>query len=571
MRHRTTIALVVFACACLGVAAQQAPLPSPQGRPGGVDARAAADAKGTASIRGRVVAADTGRPLVGVSMTAVSDAVRRQATTDRAGVFGWNDLPAGQYRVTVNMVTGYLPVAFHGDPETGGGEDITITDGESFDKADFRLLRGGVIAGRIVDEAGEPIEGVQVQALSVQYAAGLERLTPVEGGTSRSKRTDDLGRYRVFGLPPGEYHVAATAGAFNGSASNADLATGYAVTYYPGTPDPAVGERVKVSAAQETPGVDFALVPARAFELSGRVVDASGTPAVATVVMMPGASGTIGITSMKLAGADGVFTFTGVTPGKYVLQTLPAPPPPPGASLQPGSGMTFASQVVSVAGDTRNVLVQGKAPCAVTGTFEFEGAQPAFKPRDLRVTARPTDFVRAPAMGAGYPQTIRDDWTFELRQMWGPRIIDVAAPPGWALKAVKLAGLDVTDKPIDFERDNVGRLQIVLTNQVTEVSGVVTEEGKPVRNAAVIVFASDRARWDFQSRFLRLATTDENGRYRIAGLPPDEYRAIALARVRTGAGWQRPAFLDPLFRDSSRVTLGAGEKATLDLKIVKPR
>src|SRR5439155_1009943 len=69
----------------------------------------------------------------------------------------------------------------------------------------------GSIAGRILDEDGEPMPGATVRVMRYQYLQGDRRLVPV--GTSQ---TDDKGNYRVWGLMPGDYYVTATGRGFGG-------------------------------------------------------------------------------------------------------------------------------------------------------------------------------------------------------------------------------------------------------------------------------------------------------------------------------------------------------------------
>jgi protocatechuate 3,4-dioxygenase beta subunit len=458
---------------------------------------------------------------------------------------------------------------FGEDPREGGGRDITLGDHSVFDKADFKLPRGGVIAGRIVDEAGEPIEGVQVVALAPEYVAGIERLTPV-ASPAGSKRTNDLGRYRIFGLQPGEYYLAATTGSFNTNAPpNGDMASGYIVTFNPGTADISSAQAVSVSAAQETQA-DFAMVPSRTFDLSGIALDWSGRPlASATVLLTPGANASIALVARMDTAADGSFAFSGLAPGQYLLQAMPLRSAPPVRGAPP-SISSFASVVVTVGANTPSIVLQGRPSRVATGEIVFEAAQPPFNPQAVQIIARRVDFTRSPMGGSGGWSRVNDDWTFELRDLWGPGVINVSAPSPFGVKAVRVGGIDVTDKPIDFDRD-VGHLQIVLTGQLAELAGTVTDEGRPVPHAPVIVFASDPSRWDFESRFLRMVNTDENGHFTISTLPAAEYRAIALPRVKSGSGWQRPQFLEPLVRDSLRVVLHDGEHASVDLKLTMPR
>ena len=54
------------------------------------------------------------------------------------------------------------------------------------------LSRGSVIAGRIVDDGGEPVSGTKVAAMRYQFMAGTRRLVP-GGGEGGNDRTDDQG------------------------------------------------------------------------------------------------------------------------------------------------------------------------------------------------------------------------------------------------------------------------------------------------------------------------------------------------------------------------------------------
>ncbi len=569
MRHWVVAFLILTATAVGGrVAAQQKT--QPPGRAGAADQRVI-NTRGTALIRGRVYNAATGRPMRAASVAAVSDITRRTASTDDNGQFEWSDLPSGRYRLQASSV-GFMALEFGEDPDNGGGRDIAVADGEKFIKADFRLPPGGVIGGRIVDEAGEPVEGVQVKAMTVEHVASIDRLV-LASTPLTMKRTNDVGRFRIFGLQPGDYYVVATTGAFNTDPSpGEDMTSGYVVTYFPGTADVTGAEQVTVTAGRET-AADFALVQSRTFDLSGTVLGPRGDPwSGADVVLAPGANTTIGLTATAAAAGDGSFKFAGIAPGQYILQVLPISPPPPlsGGLRFIGEPPSFASMPLTLTEDMTGIVLQGRQARPVYGTITLEGGDASFMAQSLRMVAHPTDFSRTPFAGFGNAVRINANWTFDIRDLWGPCVLDVAAPSGWALKAVKVGGEDRTDLPIDFDRES-RRVEIVLTSQVTEISGTVTDDGRPLPHAPVIAFASDPDRWDMDSRFLRLVNADENGHYSVSGLPPAEYHVIALWRIRSGNAWKRSPFLESLVRASTRVVLHEGEHASADLRVARPR
>ncbi len=528
--------------------------------------------RGTARISGRVVALDNGKPLRRAVVTATSDTgAKRSTMTDPvAGLFEFRNLPAGAYRLRASM-NGYVALDFGEDPTEGGGRDIRVTDNGVFDKAFFRLPKPGAIVGQVLDEAGEPMEGVQVIPMALEYLAGNARLVPVPA-PAMAKPTNDLGRYRIFGLQPGEYFVAATPARSNAAAPpSGDVASNYILTYYPGSRDPADAQMVTVAAAQEAQA-DFALVAARTFDLSGVARDWLGNPIVsATVVLNPGANASISVGAEVATAGDGSFSFSGLAAGPYLLTLQPLPGPPPGSSVflfGPQATPLFASLVVTVTPNMPDVVLEGRAGRTLRGQVIVEGGQ-QIDPGSIAITTRPVDFARSP-LDPVVPVPVRANWTFDLPGMWGPQVIDVAAPPGWGLKAVRLGGVDFTDRPIDFDRET-GIVQVVVTSQVSEISGSVTDEGRPAAHVPVIVFPENRDRWDFQSRFVRVVNADENGHFTFSPMPPGDYRVVALYRLRSGTGWQRPQFLDSLMRSSTRTIVREGEHVSVELRATVPR
>jgi len=100
-----------------------------------------------------------------------------------------------------------------------------------------------VIVGRVVDEDREPVAYAQVQTMRYRYNQGKKQLAPYGGGS-----TNDLGEYRIFGLPPGRYYISATHrgammmmmdGMSQDRSANQQPDEDYTPAYYPGTTDPA--------------------------------------------------------------------------------------------------------------------------------------------------------------------------------------------------------------------------------------------------------------------------------------------------------------------------------------------
>jgi hypothetical protein len=202
--------------------------------------------QGTARIAGHVIQASTGKPIPAATLQLLSwpgNGVPRRATVDAHGAFEIGGLPPGSYKLTATAggyVTGDYGQArstVSGSSLSVPGKPIDLKDGDHFDKADVMLWHTSAIEGQLLDEFGDPAPDVTVQIAQVLMAAGRTRMMPVP---SRVAPTDDLGRFRAWGLPPGDYYVLALSGPFAiqlpPSMAATPAAAGFAPTYFPGTP-----------------------------------------------------------------------------------------------------------------------------------------------------------------------------------------------------------------------------------------------------------------------------------------------------------------------------------------------
>src|SRR3954468_16821333 len=212
---------------------------SPPARPSQPARDTPAAAAGTAVVRGRVLDAATGRGLSRVQVRANTPSPNPNsppptpypwvAMTDGDGRYEITGIPAGSYAIAATK-TNYVRAAYGAERIEGPGKRLAIADGQVLDKIDLRLVRAGVITGRVVDEFGDAVTDVMVTPMRYQYGPGGRRLTQ----TGRGGQTNDIGEYRIYGLSPGQYYISAVLRNFsmmNGQ-ETADR-SGYSATYYP--------------------------------------------------------------------------------------------------------------------------------------------------------------------------------------------------------------------------------------------------------------------------------------------------------------------------------------------------
>ena len=172
-----------------------------------------------------------------VAARAASDPQAMQSSvTDAQGHYTLRSIE-GRVSLSVTL-PGYLSRAVE-----GGGRTLAmdVARDERLDNADFELLPGGVITGRITDQQGIPMDGVLVSVSRVSHS----KIPPPSPTTAK---TDDRGIYRAFGLDPGRYLVFARPAQWVGPDRPAGI-------YYRDTGDPARADFVEAVAGGETSGI----------------------------------------------------------------------------------------------------------------------------------------------------------------------------------------------------------------------------------------------------------------------------------------------------------------------------
>ena len=320
------------------------------------------------SIKGRVVA-DDGRPVV--NATLMAQAVNgppsvKPAQVDSEGKFSFDDLPSAAYIVFASA-PGYIDEAMStGDPNDWPRHLIGA-------QLKIRMIRGGVITGKVTNSKGDPIVGVPVRAVSLDNPS----TSPTEFLGAGGGESDDRGIYRIYGLRPGPYVVSAGGpGQFGLAISNGfDLDV---PTYYPSaTRDTAIP--VAVRSGDETTGIDIKYFGTEGHRISGFVVgNISPGPSAANgaiaIIMSP--AGTQSVLSMAIASPldqRRAFGFNGVADGEYDLF----------AAFQTGqqsdASLVATKRVTVRGGDLTGVELTLTRLASIAGTIMLDPIKPEDK------------------------------------------------------------------------------------------------------------------------------------------------------------------------------------------------
>jgi Carboxypeptidase regulatory-like domain len=563
--------IALFLVAVLAQVSSQSSAPPAPAR----DSRPAVD--GTGVIRGRVVADDTGEPVRGCRVTLMTgrqptaaprdprEAMMQPvfARTNEEGRYEFTKLGAGSYRVsaTPEMSSARYVSPNLGTPGMPFGKPFQLSDGQKLEVPEIRLQRGGVLAGRVVDEFGEPVAYVRVNPLMRMGGGEPRQVGGMMGGT------DDLGRFRLFGLRAGEYFLVAEPQTFG---PPGESAVRHLQTYLPSALTLAEAMPIRLGAGQEIGDLEIRLASGRTFTIRGSILTSQGQPFSRRNGQVMFVEATAGGTSGKGVELreDGTFEVRGVKPGSYSIDIRPA-------MMHPDDDVPadaeFGSAAVTVAdSDVEGVMVVTQRGATVSGEVAFDEPRPDTS-QPLYATATPTSMRIA--MSPPSRAQVAPDGTFTLRGLFRPVYIRVSPPPGYHVASVTLNGQDITNTPIEFKPGKTGKVVVSLSNRLSELSGQVSNaQGRPAA-AFVIAFGEDRSLWSPFATTTKYATAGEKGDYKLTGLRPGRYLVLA---VPPGS---RPPFMseesheawEALAGQATAVTVGDQERRSLDLTLVSER
>jgi hypothetical protein len=519
------------------------------------------------SIRGRVLAADTSRPIRRARVILAGGGVAtRSMSTNQEGRFEFRDLPPGRYTLSAAR-NGYLHITYGQRRPDDLGRPLDLKDGENVEGVEIVLPRMSVIVGRVSDEEGEPLEQVSVTAL---------RLVSTDTGrqlkTSGLGVSDATGSFRILGLTPGDYWIlATTAETWSEEHGNQSELVSYEPTYYPGVASVQEAQRVRVGLGQELAGISLSLRRGRTSNLSGRVVSSRGTPLAGRTVYLSQqfitSSNGMGGGMMKTAAssviaADGGFRLGNVPAGSYLLQVgVP--------SSAEGPAEAAVVPITASGSDVDGIAVTTSNGGRIRGVVESDTEPVEGVPvRRVRLWCQPLSDTLVPFTPDPTSGQVSQDRSFVISGVFEPCLIRGSSlPEGWGIKGVYVSGWDATDVPIEVRASDEIRMRVVLSERIPGLTGAVTtDRNTPAADYVVVAFADDAGKWGPNSRFVRAGRPDQDGRFQLRGLPAGNYWVVALDDIEPGT-WRDMEVLRALRPLATYVSLSEGDTTQIDLKI----
>ena len=361
---------------------------------------------GACSLEGQVLNANTGAPIRRAAVTlrfytpgrasrpGEPPVVRNNQAdveADDEGRFSFSGLEPGGYQVTVlRQGFGNAGLSLGGQMGSPMSSMVYIGEGQQLKGYVVRMAPQAVIAGRVLDSYGDPVQSSQVMAL---------RATPGGrgGSTAASAQTNDLGEYRLANLSPGLYVVSASAANLNrtvtspggrGPSAGDKPTEVYAQTYYPDATDATKAKTVTVDTGAEVRGIDIKLGKVMAVSVSGRIIDPQGSadrPASVSLRQRNRNGAQTFINSATSMTPDGSFQIRAVPPGSYDLVAQRYSNAP-----NPGPAAVGVQPIEVVDKNLEGITIEVRPSVTLQGTVWGDAARQC-DPKNMSVMLSPVD------------------------------------------------------------------------------------------------------------------------------------------------------------------------------------
>lgn len=491
------------------------------------------------TLSGTVVNSVTGEPIPG-ALVRVFWNPPIVAMTGPDGRFELQNVPAsatlsiGAEKPGFGMTNSGMQMRMIG----AGENNITI-----------KLTPQGGIQGRILDDQGQPLEGIQVQAIGEEIVAGRKQVHPVS-----STGTDENGAYEIDGLQPGNYLVKTRLHRLYWT--NAPLAAAqqaYPGEYYPNAPDRSAAQPIPVMPGQ-TAEADFSLTPIQTYRISGVLERAAGEMGS---LMLKRPDGDALALPRRMNRQTGQFTLLSVPAGSYKLEFRTFP--------RDGSNPAYAEQQLNVDADINGLQVVPQPLANVTVNIvrppdpETNRGLPSNSPTTVQVQLMAPD-----ESNTRYSANVQSSSTTGAREVHG-------VAPGNYRVIVHTFGSEcldsVTSGSTDLSSQNLTvspgvapqPITVTLRKDCATLGGTVRTNGATVPADVLLVPESGAG----EPKTMHVVGA--NAQFSIAGLRPGGYHVYAFSTL-DGLEYANPDVLRDF--DAQEITLSANENANVTLDLI---
>ena len=484
----------------------------------GKTARATASPLPTAGsfrVAGTIVSKTDAHPL-GRARVTLRDAKKAEQfesiITEEDGKFAFENVPAGKYSLT-GAKRGFVTASY--DQHDQFSTAIVTGAGIDTEALVLKIAPDAAIAGKVLDEAGEPVRHATVTLYYDDHQEGVDQIRP-----RNSAQTDDLGAYDLPNLIPGTYFLSVRAtpwyavhppedseGRKSEIAVDRSLDVAYPVTYYAEATDSDDATAIPLQGGEHLQ-VDMHLNPVPALHLLVHVPGDNKRGFIFPRLEQPVFDGSEFIQpNVGRMVSPGVFEVTGIPAGHYNLRIR-------------GQGVDVQMNGVDLNKDGEQVDATAAEPTASLKVSVHTSEQTSL-PKGLTVALRSkgrsfAGLHRLDEKGEGEIDDIPPG-TYEV-VVFGSR-------KQYAVAHIVAEGAGVSGHRLTLAAGAAASASLRLVAGSVEVEGVVMKAGGGFAGAMVVLVPKDS---EGNRDLFRRDQSDLDGTFSLRDVVPGSYFLLAI-------------------------------------------
>jgi hypothetical protein len=514
---------------------------------------------------GVVVEAVTGQPIGGAKVVLAGSSPMYRGTpkvtlSDAEGKFHFELDEPGTFIANAE-VDGYTTV--DAIPRQTA---FRYADGQAPSLLRIELARVCQLTGRLIDQnTKQPLPGVILVPMLTFHTRGRRTLLPMD---AKATTTDDKGRFRIEGLPGGQYFIEAgpslgeTIHEHRGSEPKtledrpqllrrelwppaSDLETAYGIVLEPGSVRD-IG--------------DISLAPGHVLRIQGRILFDGCEAGMKVKVVVERQYGRL---RMNAAMADlrcnSQYTVDNLAPGTYAIEAW--------LTGRKKSDRAFCREevVVEKKDATRDLMLQ--APIIAEGRLRVPDGVDVQAIKDVRIEL---GSIEAANFVDNQPMALDKDGLFTafLRPGLLHELKVRGLPESLVVRKVQLNGEPIQRSAFTAKAGALKQeLDIEISDRPSSISGSVSEN--KVRAAAAIVILVEWPASNSEYPNHRMVRTDTEGRFVINSMHPGEFRVFAIPE-REGRMIEYSNTLKYLASNGVKVKVEEGSRSAVELEVTHP-
>lgn len=473
-----------------------------------------APANSDASFRvaGIAVSKTDGHPLSGARIALANTKARQQPksmTTSDDGKFEFTDVPPGKYSLS-GAKRGFIPAGY--DQHDQYSTAIVTGAGLDTENLVLKLDPHSVIAGRVLDEVGEPVRDATINLYRDNHIEGVHQIQ-----TFRGAQTNDLGEFEIANLIPGTYFMSASAQPWYAvhpqsgpERTPADfdraLDVAYPLTYYGDATDPDSATPISVHGGERVQA-EIHLNPVPSLHVIVHVPKTGENGYAFPQFEQSAFDGSVPAQRFEnRMVTPGTWEISGIAAGKYDVRLM---------------GQNAGAQMSGVELDSATQQLDATAAepmCSLKISVTFE---------ETNSTAQHFIVLRGKSTRISQGRRLDSKGQAEFENL-APGRYEIALFGGGSRFSVGRMIADaasVTGRSITLAAGAAVSLSITAISGTAEVQGIVKRSGNPMAGAMVVLVPRDPGN---NRDLFRRDQSDLDGTFVLHGVIPGSYTAIAI-------------------------------------------